>query len=64
MDWIAIGDSVPADAALIFAEGEYYLAVLVSGAEGSAPAFMEVHSADLTPWPSHWMPLPAPPRPA
>ena len=59
MKWIAVTEALPSDAALICADGVYYLAVLVGSAADSA--FMELHSCDLLPWPSHWMPLPGPP---
>ena len=59
MKWTAVTDALPADAALICADGIYYLAVLVGTA--ADPAFMELHSSDLLPWPSHWMNLPPPP---
>jgi hypothetical protein len=59
MEWKAISEGLPAGAALIFAEGEYHVAVVVDGE--SDPAFMGVHSWDLLPWPSHWMELPPAP---
>lgn len=59
MTWRAISEGLPADPALIFAEGVYYLAVLVEG-DGD-PVFMDLHSWDLLPWPSHWTDLPPPP---
>ena len=59
MKWIAVTEALPSDAALICAEGEYHLAVMVGSEED--PAFMDLHSCDLLPWPSHWMPLPGPP---
>ncbi len=60
MAWTAVSDALPSETALIFADGTYYLAVLVDSPE--APAFMDVHSSDLLPWPSHWMSLPPPPQ--
>lgn len=60
MAWTVVSDALPSEAALIFADGVYYLAVLVDAA-GEA-AFMDVHSSDLLPWPSHWMGLPSPPQ--
>ena len=59
MKWIAVTEALPSDAALICADGVYYLAVLVGFAADSV--FMDLHSSDLLPWPSHWMPLPGPP---
>lgn len=59
MAWIAVSDGLPSETALIFADGAYYVAVLV-GSPGDA-AFMDIHSSDLLPWPSHWMSLPPPP---
>jgi hypothetical protein len=59
MKWTAVSEGLPDEAALIFADGAYYLAVLVGGT--SDPVFMELHSSDLLPWPSHWMSLPPPP---
>lgn len=57
--WTAVSERLPTEAALVFAEGAYYLAVVVDPA--SDPAFMDLHSWDLVPWPSHWMELPPPP---
>ena len=62
MAWTALSDALPSEAVLICVDGEYYLAVLVD-ADGEA-AFMDVHSSDLLPWPSHWMSLPPPPNEA
>lgn len=59
MTWTAVSEGLPTDAALIFAEGAYYLAVVVDAA--TDPVFMDLHSWDLVPWPSHWMELPPPP---
>ena len=59
MKWIASSAGLPTGDALIFAGGAYYLAVLVVGA--GPPGFMDLHTADLLPWPSHWMDLPPPP---
>jgi len=59
MKWIAVTEALPADEALICADGVVYLAVLVGTAADRA--FMDLHSSDLLPWPSHWMTLPAPP---
>lgn len=61
MRWVASDDQLPSGAALVYAEGGYYLAVLVAEPNGSEPAFMDLHSADTLPWPSHWMPLPGAP---
>ena len=54
--WTAIDDALPSDAALICVDGIYYLPILVGGPEDAA--FMDLHSSDLLPWPSHWTSLP------
>lgn len=59
MKWIAVSDALPNGPALICAGGDYYLAVLVG--DEADPSFMELHSCDLLPWPSHWMSLPIAP---
>ncbi len=59
MAWISVSDALPSEAALICADGVFYLAVLVGTATDLA--FMDLHSSDLLPWPSHWMSLPPPP---
>ncbi len=59
MSWIRTSDELPSADALIYADGAYHVAALVSGA--GDPAFIDVHSSDLLPWPSHWMALPPPP---
>ena len=59
MEWTLITEAVPEDAVLIFSEGGYYVAVIVDPT--TDPAFMDVHSGDLLPWPSHWTKLPLPP---
>ncbi len=59
LSWIAISDRQPSGDVLIFADGQYYLAVLI--ADPPAPGFVDIHSCDLLPWPSHWMALPDPP---
>jgi hypothetical protein len=58
--WISVSESLPGTEALIHCDGEYRLAVLVGTGEAD-PVFMDVHSSDILPWPSHWMALPAPP---
>lgn len=59
MKWISVRDALPTSPALVCAGGEYYLAVLVGDA--ADPSFMELHTCDLLPWPSHWTDLPLPP---
>lgn len=61
MTWIPVEHSLPSAEALILAEGVYYLAILVADPDGGEPAFLDIHSSDLLPWPSHWMELPPPP---
>ncbi len=56
MEWIAVTEALPEDAALICADGVLYLAVLVGTAADRS--FMDLHSSDLLPWPSHWMSVP------
>ena len=58
MDWIRMSDSEPTAEVLIYTGGEYRIAVL--GRDGDEPAFVDVHSSDLLPWPSHWMALERP----
>jgi hypothetical protein len=53
---------LPEEDVLIFAGGEYFIGVLVKGEPGSAPAFMDVRSSDILPWPTRWMELPAAPE--
>ena len=64
MTWFAVDERTPSRPVLVYAGGDYYLAVLVEEPVGSEPAFLDVHSADLVPWPSHWAELPEPPSPA
>lgn len=61
MKWTAVSEALPSGAALVYAEGALYVAVLVD--DGTDQAFMELHTCDLLPWPSHWMDLPPPPGP-
>jgi hypothetical protein len=58
--WIAVSEGLPTEDVLIYCEGEYHVAALV-GASDPDPVFMDAHSADQLPWPSHWMTLPPPP---
>jgi hypothetical protein len=57
--WTAISEALPDGEVLIYCAGEYRLGVLVDG--DADPGFMDIHSSDMLPWPSHWMPLPRPP---
>ena len=61
MEWVATSETRPDGEVLIYSDGRYYVAVLVEGADGSEPSFMDANSSDLVPWPQYWMPLPAPP---
>ena len=60
MNWIATSDRLPTGPVLVHANGECYLAELV-GKNRATAGFIELHTSDLLPWPSHWMPQPAPP---
>ena len=60
MKWIAITERLPTGPGLVHAGGECYLAELVDRNSASA-GFIELHTSDLLPWPTHWMPRPAPP---
>ena len=59
MQWKAVSEGLPRGPALILVDGACYVAVLVGTAQ--EPAFMELHTSDLLPWPSHWTELPPPP---
>ena len=61
MQWIAISERLPAGPALIYADGECHVAEIVGDSAGSSLAFIDLHSSDLLPWPSHWMPCPQAP---
>ena len=58
MRWIATSDLLPTEEALVLVDGAYHVAVLVGDDAEDGAAFMDVHSSDLLPWPSHWMSLP------
>jgi hypothetical protein len=58
--WISVAQALPEHEVLIYCRGEYRLAVLLAAGDAD-PVFMDVHSSDLLPWPSHWMELPSPP---
>ena len=57
--WIKTSDALPSGEVLVYVDGTFHIAVLVSAAGGD-PAFMDVHSSDLLAWPSHWTSLVAP----
>ena len=59
MQWRAVSEGLPTGVALIFADGACYVAVLVG--DGDNPTFMDPHTSDLLPWPTHWMELPSAP---
>jgi hypothetical protein len=47
---------------LIYGDGQYHVAELIDVPSGAEAAFMDVHSSDLVPWPSHWLELVPPPK--
>lgn len=61
MRWIATSDDLPSEEVLVLVDDGYHVAVLVEEDSESGAAFMDVHSSDLLPWPTHWMRLPPPP---
>lgn len=61
MNWVAISEGLPTGPVLVWADGEVYVAVLVGGHADPERAFMDIHSSDLLPWPTHWRKLPEPP---
>ena len=61
MNWIATNDRLPTGTVLVHVAGECHLAELI-GKGTKSPAFIDIHSSDLLPWPSHWMPQPKPPQ--
>lgn len=64
MEWRPIDTDLPREEVLLWTGGRCVVGVLVSGSssEGDRSDFMDSWSDSILPWPSHWMPLPSPPR--
>jgi hypothetical protein len=64
--WRPISDRPPPEgiSILIVSAGTCRIAILVvgDGPEGQWQAFMDPHTDELYPWPTHWMPLPEAPE--
>lgn len=63
-EWIATDAREPSGEVLVFTDNACCVAVLVRNPDDPAepPIFMDARTSDLIRWPSHWMPLPKPPR--
>ena len=56
--WISVEDQEPTGLFLMFADGEYHVAV--RHIDDSGPAYMGAYDYSLLPEPSHWTPLEPP----
>ncbi|MFL6858677.1 MAG: hypothetical protein ACJ8DZ_01270 [Allosphingosinicella sp.] len=54
---------MPDGEALVWTGGRAVVAILLPADEGSPrPTFLDARTDDILEWPTHWMPLPAPPQ--
>ena len=61
MTWIPVSLQCPAGPAIIYGGGEYHVAELIGDVADGDAAFMDLHSCEPLPWPTHWMQLAEPP---
>ena len=65
MSWRRLGRDVPEEEPILVCYGDLAVVALAFPADYYCPemTFMDARTFDILPLPSHWMPLPARPRP-
>lgn len=58
--WISTKSALPVHEVLVWTGRRFAIAAPATRADGSK-FFMDAHTDKMLDWPSHWMPLPAPP---